>query len=72
MRNLACLFALALCGCGTVAPGVEVETIYRAPLFGQGIGDVKRVEDKQHGVILYYAVGKQGDVLLYSIRVDGK
>jgi hypothetical protein len=66
MRKLACLFALALCGCGTVAPGVEVTTLYTPPMFEQ-IGTVRRVEDKENGVIIYFSLGRGGDVRLHSV-----
>lgn len=60
-KTLCLLAAIALTGCASVGDGVNVETIYRAPVFGDAIDDVKVIEDSVRGIVIYVRVGAQGN-----------
>lgn len=62
-RMMTVLSALALVGCGYNSSDVSVETIHREGVFqANTLGDIKRVEDRKHGVYFYTIVTAWGEI----------
>lgn len=71
MKKIAMLAALSLTGCAYTAPGTATETIYSPGIVRGQIGDVLRIEDPKHAVVIYIRVGGNGHDAMQIVR-EGK
>lgn len=69
-KILAVLCLVSLAGCASSPDGIETRTIYRPPFFGNMIGDILRVEDKDKGVVLYLHIDAAGATQVQAFTTE--
>ena len=62
---ILCPAALFVAGCSSH------ETVYHAPLFGDPVGNIIVIEDKDHGVLIYKLVQGTGKSQMQVLVKDG-